>query len=43
LWKIWLDLGLRGDEFIEVDEVEPLKKKVGQFLLQHSKVTIDGK
>jgi len=41
--KAWMDLELRGDAFIEVDEVEPLKKRVGQFLLQHSKVTIDGK
>jgi hypothetical protein len=39
----WLDIGLRGDEFIEVDEFEPLKRKVGEFLLQHSKVRIDGK
>ncbi len=39
----WLDPELRGDEFIEVDEFEPLKKKVGEFLLQHSKVRIDGK
>ena len=38
----WMDLGLRGDEFIEVDEFEPLKKRVGKFLLEHSKVTIDG-
>ena len=41
--EAWMDLGLRGDEFIEVDEFEPLKKRVGEFLLQHSKVTIDGK
>jgi hypothetical protein len=41
--KTWMDLDLRGEEFIEVDEVEPLKKRVGQFLLQHSKVTIDEK
>ncbi|MBW1818519.1 MAG: hypothetical protein JRJ60_15355 [Deltaproteobacteria bacterium] len=39
----WMDLGLKGDEFIEVDEVEPLKKRVGEFLLQHSNVHIDGK
>jgi hypothetical protein len=39
----WLNLELRGDEFIEVDEFEPLKTKVGEFLLQHSKVRIDGK
>jgi hypothetical protein len=41
--EAWLDLGLRGDEFIEMDEFEPLKKRVGNFLLQHSKVQIDGK
>ena len=41
--QAWMDLELRGDEFIEVDEVELLKKRVGEFLLQHSKVTIDGK
>ncbi|MGD9243698.1 MAG: hypothetical protein PVH36_02135 [Desulfobacterales bacterium] len=41
--QAWTDLGLRGEGFIEIDEVEPLKKRVGQFLLQHSKVTIDGK
>jgi hypothetical protein len=41
--EAWMDLGLRGGESIEVDEVEPLKKRVGEFLLQHSKVTIDGK
>ncbi len=39
----WMDLGLKGDEFIEVDEVELLKKRVGEFLLQHSNVHIDGK
>jgi hypothetical protein len=41
--RAWMDLGLRGDEFIEVDEIEPLKKRIGEFLLQHSKVLIDGK
>ena len=41
--EAWLNLGLRGHEFIEMDEFEPLKKRVGQFLLQHSKVQIDGK
>jgi hypothetical protein len=41
--EAWLDLGLRGHEFIEVDEFETLKKRVGKFLLQHSKVQIDGK
>ena len=27
----WIDLGLRGDEFIEADENDPLKKRVGEF------------
>jgi hypothetical protein len=39
----WMDLELRGNEYIEVNEFEPLKKRVGDFLLQHSKVLIDGK
>ena len=37
----WMDLGLRGDEFIEADENEPLKKRVGEFLLAQDKVLID--
>jgi hypothetical protein len=40
--KAWMNLGLRGDEYIEVDEFEPSKKRIGDFLLQHSKVLIDG-
>lgn len=38
-----VDLGLRGTEFIEVDEIEPLKKRIGEFFLNHSEVLIDGK
>ena len=41
--EAWIDLGLRGDEFIEADENEPLKKRVGEFFLKHDKVLIDGK
>ncbi len=41
--EAWLDLGLRGDEFIEVDENEPLKKRVGEFFLKRDKTLIDGK
>ena len=40
--EAWMDLGLRGGDYIEVDEFEPLKKRIGDFLLQHSKVLIDG-
>jgi len=39
----WIDLGLKGKEFIEVDEFESLKKRISEFLLKHSKVLIDGK
>ncbi len=39
----WMDLGLRGDTFIEADEVASLKKRAGVFLLKHSNVLIDGK
>ncbi|MFC1835933.1 hypothetical protein ACFL2Q_14645 [Thermodesulfobacteriota bacterium] len=38
-----MDLGLRGKEFIEVDEMDSLKKRIGEFFLEHSKVRIDGK
>ena len=38
----WIDLGLRGDEFIEADENEPLKKRVGEFFLKQDKILIDG-
>lgn len=40
---VWMDLGLRGDEYIEADENEPLKKRVGEFLLKSDKTLIDGK
>ena len=39
----WMDLGLRGDEYIEVDELEPLKQRIGEFLLTRNPVLIDGK
>ena len=39
----WIDLGLRGDEFIEADENEPLKKRVGEFFLKQDKTLIDRK
>jgi len=41
--EAWIDLDLRGDEYIEIDEVAPLKERVGEFLLKHSNVLIDGK
>ncbi len=38
----WMDLGLRGSEFIEVDELEPLKQRIGDFMLGRNKVQVDG-
>jgi len=38
----WMDLGLRGDQFIELDELEPLKQRIGEFLLQKNPVVVDG-
>jgi hypothetical protein len=37
-----MDLGLRGDQFIELDELEPLKQRIGEFLLQKNPVLVDG-
>ena len=39
----WMDLGLRGDEYIEVDELDELKRRIGDFLLTRNKVLIDGR
>jgi hypothetical protein len=38
-----MDLGLRGERTIEVDELEPLKQRIGEFLLQKNEVKVDGK
>jgi hypothetical protein len=38
----WMDLGLRGDEYIEVDELGPLKQRIGAFLLAKNPVKVDG-
>jgi DNA-binding protein Fis len=40
--ETWMDLGLRGDEYIEVDELEPLKQRIGDFLLTKNPVLVDG-
>jgi hypothetical protein len=39
----WMDLGLRGDSYIEIDELEGLKQRIGEFLLTKNPVLIDGK
>ena len=38
----WTDLGLRGDKYIEVDELEPLKQRIGEFMLGRNPVLVDG-
>jgi len=38
----WMDVGLRGDEYIEIDELESLKQRVGEFFLTRNSVRIDG-
>jgi len=40
--EAWMDLGLRGDEYIEVDELEPLKQRIGEFMLGKNPVLVDG-
>ena len=48
----WMDLGLRGNEYIEIDELEPLKQRMlgadlvltgigGDYLLDASRVPVD--
>jgi hypothetical protein len=39
----WLDLGLRDDGAIPVDEQEELKKRIAQFLSAKNPVSIDGR
>jgi hypothetical protein len=39
----WVELGLRGCDFIEIDENDPLKQRVGQFFLERENTLIDGK
>jgi hypothetical protein len=38
----WMDVGLRGDEYIEIDELETLQQRVGEFFLTKNSVRIDG-
>ena len=38
----WMDLGLRGKEYIEIDELDDLKQRIGSFLLSKNIVKVDG-
>jgi hypothetical protein len=37
-----MDLGLRGEEFIELDELDPLRQRIAEFMLTRNEVRIDG-
>lgn len=39
----WMDLGLRSNDYIEPDELAPLKQRIGEFLLHKNAVRVDGK
>jgi hypothetical protein len=39
----WMDLGLRGEQYIEVDELDALRKRISDFLLTRNAVLVDGK
>jgi hypothetical protein len=39
----WMDLGLKGDEYIEAEENESLKERVGKFFWERDHTLIDGK
>ena len=41
--EAWMELGLRGKDFIEVDELEPLKERIGKFLIHKNPVLVDEK
>ena len=39
----WMDFDLRGEEFIEEDEFDPVRQQVAEFFMEREKVLIDGK
>ncbi len=39
----WMDFDIRGDEFIEIDEFDPVREQIAQFFMDREKVLIDGK
>jgi hypothetical protein len=38
----WMEVGLRGDKYIEIDELDSLSQRIGEFFLTRNKVSIDG-
>jgi hypothetical protein len=39
----WMDFDLRGEDFIEEDEFNPVRENIAQFFMDREKVLIDGK
>jgi len=39
----WMDFDLRGNEYIEEDEFDPVRQQVAGFFMEKEKVLIDGK
>jgi hypothetical protein len=39
----WMEFDLKGDEFIEEDEFNPVREQVAQFFMDREKVLIDGR
>jgi hypothetical protein len=39
----WMDFDLRGSEYIEEDEFNPVRQKIADFFMAREKVLIDGK
>ena len=40
--EAWMEPGLRGDKYIELDELEPLRQRIGEFMLRRNPVLVDG-
>ena len=40
--EAWMDLGLAGREYVEAEENEALKARIGAFFLEREDVTVDG-
>jgi hypothetical protein len=38
----WMDLGLRGDTYIETDELPELKQRIGEYLMSRNPLSVDG-
>lgn len=39
--EAWMDFDLKGDEYIEVDELDDLRQRIGEFLMAKNPLSID--